>query len=983
MRRRAAKQMSIAWTALLAPLALGFASSTAMAASVDVRSGSHGWYGRIVIESTDSPHYQMQQDGNRVTVRFDGAVDLQHAPKPPRNVLSIQTDGQNLSFEIAAGTSIRPAAVGGCVVFDVLDPGVADGAAKIKAAVPPQRPPPTPSILAGSPELGGRQPQPPLVTAATAAAAPPPAIAAEPAPVVAQPLSPAADQPDEALPAPTQAEAPGRDVLPENAGPLGLRARRTKLPHGLEGSAFVVPFADTTGAAVFQHNGGTLVVFDERRPVDMAALRGDPIFGGADIQLLPSGTLLRLPDHDGVRLALSHSSAGWRIAGLKTELKMQPVLPSISNGALKFPVEQPGTVISMADPDTGALLLIGTLRQSGQAVPNSRRTTEFILRPTGLGIVVEPLSDAIALKAEAPGFTITGGPNGLAISPQTAATEALMDAAHLTRRLDFSGLPADALMRRMITQVDDAAMTRPLARGAKREAAAKSMMALGMNAEAEALLEITVEQDPKEAGSADVVALKAIAALLAGRTSEADGLNDPRLNGTDDIALWRAVRQAMQNEGSPAAAAVFASTAPLALLYPKPIRDRIVPPIIETMIEGGQIPSAARLLARHKDDRRLDYARALLQQANGNTDQALVLLDGLANGHDQFDRARGAVRATELRLSSGKITASEAADAMDKLVYAWRGDQRELALRERIAALREQAGAWRVALSTLRQAEADFPEQAVSVHDQLKDAFGGIVAGHGLGKMTPIDVVAAIDENADLMSAKGGDPLLEEQLADRLLALDLPERARPVLDKLMKTAASPAGKARFGATLAALDAQEKDDVGALAALDASEGSDLPAALAEKRLLLRANIMARAGDTAGATTALATLSSPAAIEARATILEQAQDWSGAEKAWSDYASTILPDAGPLDDRQATTLLRLTTAAARAGDEATLASLQGRFGGRLANGALADMFRLLTTEPVRGTGDLKRVRQEVSLAQSLPASLKALGGIMSAH
>ncbi len=60
-----------------------------------------------------------------------------------------------------------------------------------------------------------------------------------------------------------------------------------------------------------------------------------------------------------------------------------------------------------------------------------------------------------------------------------------------------------------------------------------------------------------------------------------------------------------------------------------------------------------------------------------------------------------------------------------------------------------------------------------------------MLTGHDLQQMTPIDVVSAVDENADLMPANGGDPALEEQLADRLLALDLPERAKPVLEKLM------------------------------------------------------------------------------------------------------------------------------------------------------------------------------------------------------
>jgi len=35
----------------------------------------------------------------------------------------------------------------------------------------------------------------------------------------------------------------------------------------------------------------------------------------------------------------------------------------------------------------------------------------------------------------------------------------------------------------------------------------------------------------------------------------------------------------------------------------------------------------------------------------------------------------------------------------------------------------------------------------------------------------------------------------------------------------------------------------------------------------------------------------------------------------------------------------------------------------------------MFRLLTADPVRGTGDLARAKREVGLARALPEGLKA--------
>jgi tetratricopeptide (TPR) repeat protein len=423
-------------------------------------------------------------------------------------------------------------------------------------------------------------------------------------------------------------------------------------------------------------------------------------------------------------------------------------------------------------------------------------------------------------------------------------TAALMDAASLTRRLNFSSLPADALLRLSVRQFDDAAAAKPLARPRRHLAAAQTLMALGLFAEAESLLHMAADQDPQQAASADTQTLTAIAALLAGRPEEAGALTDPKLDGTDEVALWRAVRQAMQDQGSPGAAAVFAATAPLVFQYPAPIRDHILPLIAETMVQGGAIEAAAHVLDQRKNDPKLAYARALLRQAEGDTGQALTMLDALANGHDQFDRARAAVRAVELRLATHQLDKTQAADALDKLLYAWRGDSRELALRERVADLRGQTGAWREALASLRRAETDFPEQAVPLSQRLKDTFVAMIRDQDAHPMPPIEFVSTIEENTDLLPDPGDDEAVEQPLADRLLALDLPDRAKPVLEKLLKQAKSAVAKARFGDSLATLDAREGDDAGAIAVLAASQNPSLPDDLAERRLILQANAVAR-------------------------------------------------------------------------------------------------------------------------------------------
>ena len=72
--------------------------------------------------------------------------------------------------------------------------------------------------------------------------------------------------------------------------------------------------------------------------------------------------------------------------------------------------------------------------------------------------------------------------------------------------------------------------------------------------------------------------------------------------------------------------------------------------------------------------------------------------------------------------------------------------------------------------------------------------------------LPPLEFIAAIEENSDLLNDAAGDLEVDAPLAERLLALDLPGRAKPILQKLVQQTQSPIAKARYGATLATLDA---------------------------------------------------------------------------------------------------------------------------------------------------------------------------------
>jgi hypothetical protein len=735
-----------------------------------------------------------------------------------------------------------------------------------------------------------------------------------------------------------------------------------------------VPFVKPVGAALFSRGQASFVVFDERRPIDLAALRDDAVFHSAAVSLFPAATVIHFIRPVGQVAMLSPAQAGWRISVVSAAPTPAALAPVIDGAEVTFAVNAVGQVVAVADPQTGGTLLVGTQRDAGQAVLVERRTPDFILPATAQGIVLEPLSDSIGFRTTQHGFAVSGDRARLALSPVQPTNEALLAAARLTRLFAFPRQSTEDLTARKRRQFLAVAGLPLLKRGPERHALAETMICLGLGVEARNLLLVTMKDDPKEASSPVTIGLAAIAALFAGQPEQAGDLADPALTGTDEIALWRALQVAMTDERSQAAAQILAGTTPLIFTYPAEMRRRVLPLAMETMVLGGQIDAAAALLAQRADDPSLAYARALLAEAKGDTEGALKQFDTLTGSRSALDHARAAVRAIELRLARGQLDNKAAADALEERLFAWRGDWRDLTLRLRIAELRQKDGAWRHVFGMLRGAKADFPARAAEIDQRLRDAFAAVPRDPALDAMPPLELIALLEENTELMDDGPDSEPMRARLADRLMALDLPKQADPLLTRLMRAAPYGPARAEFGATLSMSRLHEGDLDGAILALSESNSADISDAVRERRALIIARVEAKRGETRSAIEALSDDRTRDADDERAWVLEQAQDWPGARDALTVLADRI-PSDSALDDAQRRIALRLATAAARANDDAALASVRGRLLSRIGSGPEADLFRLLTAEPVRGTADLARTRAEIGLTGALTVDIDA--------
>ena len=887
------------------------------------------------------------------------------AGSPARPPATVHPAGDRNAASVAASTHL-PAP----------EPGAAHAPPVATPSNPSAAAPPPSSRTADAPALPSptaKLPVPPATPGPSGTAAPAAAAPVQPAPALPAPA-----------PAPAPAAAPAvEDIaatqLPDPAAMSTLSSVAVPLAHaaGPGNAAMLLPFGATTGAAAFQRDGIAIAVFDERRPLDLSSLRTDPVFRAAEVRLLPQGTMLRVKLPQGDELRLRHARFGWVVTAQPDPPAPRSIPLRPEGDHLRLPSAFAASVITVLDPQTGESLLVGTTLRDDGGMAVRRRSPVFTLAATWQGVLVEPLSDRIMLRADKQGFVLAEQGGALALSALSGAAQSMADAATLTRSFDLPNLPIAALMHRLQDATDAAATAPPQSRTAPRERVAETMIALGMGAEAQGVLALAEQQDARAAADPRIRALSAVAALVAGRVADSAALDDPHVPMTDEIALWRAVRAAMLHEGAPTAAPVFASTLKLILSYPTALRSWLLPLAAETMAEGGEAAAAQRLVDSRRDDPTLAYARGLLLAGKGNTDQALTVFDALAKSRDRLLYARAAAEAVELRIAAHRLTPAAAADALAKQFLAWRGDGRELDLRLRVAALRTEAGQYRRALALLRETDAIWPQDRAAIRAAAANTFRALISDGHAQSLPPLELVSLAAENAALLSGTDAGTALAPVLADKLIALDLPDRAAPVVQQLLAGATGTA-RATLGARLARLRLELDQPTAALAALTGSEVDGLPPALVAERGLLQARALAATGDTARATALLATLDTDAADDLRARMLSEAKDWTGAEVALESLVARSVPADGTLTHAQQEVLLRLATAASAARDAPELQQLREQATPRMSDPHLADLFRLLVSPPIAGPADLPRVAAEVALARALPAGLQSIGG-----
>lgn len=959
-----------------------------------------------------------------------------------RNVESYRQPDGSLAVTLAVpqDAEVSDSASGKSMVLTVGNPGSRAGLPKSDGSAPAASASGSQGAPAGQGNQGASQPAPakelakeggkdaPTVASATSgrSAVAANAAAANPAPAAAPAASPAEAKAAPAAPADAKAQpaaGPKGPVLTfDTGGPASIavypRAGQLYI-------AFDRPMP--IGAGKLSGPGAEL----------MGAVEPVPATGGSVFRTKIGPMVWPTVERQGTtwRILSSARPANMSSAG---DLRVEPDPDFLLGARLLVRAPDAANVVQFADPDVGDRIQVVPLPSPGQGVPEPHRYPDLEVMASYQGVVVRPISDNVTVRAIKEGVELTtaGGlhisptadagnaasppppaaapppaapqpvPAQLAAAPMPAPPAGGSSAAMEPPKAQPVQTPAQMQGRRLFNlpawkrgdldhftearqDLQLAVVNAPESERAKAQLdLARFYFANGFGQETLGLLDVLQQNQPDLEGWPEFRALRGAARVLTGDLDggEAD-LSIPSLAGNPEANLWRAAIAADRRDW-PKAMAGFKASGQILNSYPDPMLGKLGLRAAEAALETRDTATAKRLFDRviehggpdQEENPQTQYLRGLLYAQTGETDQAREQLTAAYNSYDRFYRAKAGLALTNLELSEGKMSPTAAAEQLAGLTFTWRGDDLEMQIRSRMGEVLIAGGEYAKGFNTMKETAAlvaDTP-RAEAITKEMSRIFADLYKD-GAQRLPTLDAMQLYDQFRELTPVgEAGDEIIR-QLAERLISIDLLNRAADLLQHQVEYRLSGLDKARVGTRLASVRLLDNKPEEALKALELSNVAGLPADLAAERRLMQAKALAELNRGDEAMQILAQDDSTNANLLRVDIAWKGQKWDAAALALNKVIGAPPTPGKPLDPNMSQLVLNRAVALALAGDGNGLNLLKKDFEGAMKGGPNEDAFRILTRpEQAMGLIDVGTIRSRVAEVDMFKKFLKQYRG-----
>ncbi|MDP2696680.1 hypothetical protein [Thalassospira sp.] len=969
----------------LTPAPVPQASAPIAAPLLDVRIGRHPTFYRLVFDWPNRVDYTLSGPEGQGVIAFDAPARIDAdglSRRLPRGVQLQQGGSDPLNVVIATDPSrpLRHFRSGNSVVVDVMAPGtgapapVADD--ETAAAPTAITPPAAPAVTETAPE--------------------PSSTPVDPTTPSEPPVLTGTDAGEEALPA----DMVGLAEEKPSIGTLLVSVTQTPAQMDLE-----FPFTSLPAAAIWSRAGFLWVAFDTRADLDLSEVRLDATQIIGVIEQIPSpyGSLLRMTIPEGIGIYTTPGlDGGWTVT--LQQGKMQPVerlgptieLDEQTRARLVVPLDGISGTIPVNDPEVGDSLRVVPTRQPGYGIEFPLNYPEFEVLPSVQGVVVVPVTDRVQVMGRDTGDAVlVTAANGLNISPEGAR---LLASATGVRSRTGDGNEGrifdletwrdgglDNYVEAMKTLRQATISSGDEHRNKARLEMAHYYMANGLGPEANALIEMMEQDDPLIGQKSEFRALKGAVKFLDGQYDEAARiLDDPRLVDIPEIQLWRALTSAARGRPNDGARDLLNSIRILQD-YPPELLLRLGPLAAEQALLVNNARAGMDLIEKMlvttpitpRKIMDIQYLKGVFEQEAGEFEQAVESWDIVADGPNRKARAHAIFDRTELLMRLERLTIDDAIEQFERLRYAWRGDDFEMAVLRRLGELQIENKDYRGGLNTLRQAAIFFPNhpQTAAVTEKMHTTFSALYLGDEINNISAIKAVALYDEFRELTPAgEPGDELIR-RLADRMVSVELFDRAEDLLEHQVNFRLAGREKARVGARLGLvylLDSKPEDAIRALEESDVTD--DIGDELATQRRHLKARALL---DVFRGEDAIALLEGDFSEEAehlRIDYYRATQDYLSSAETFQRLVGEddgrMVADFG---DQRSQYVLNWAVNLAMAGRERELNTLKRKYGVVMAQGPYAEAFNLITSSPTQGLIDYRTLTSKIEEVENFKGFL----------
>lgn len=585
--------------------------------------------------------------------------------------------------------------------------------------------------------------------------------------------------------------------------------------------AYSITFTATApfGMASYERYGRVWFILDNPDIKVLPQIEGpdDDVLGDMVRYQFPGGQAFSLSVPQDLTIRSEGGGLYWRFVMAKDmaidtsgEVTKQRSGGEYQNGEIRIRAEKTGQLLRFPDPVIGDALAVVTTTQSQDQQLRAMRFVDVDLIAAFAGVVVRPKSDGLRIKVE-DDYVLINRQDGLTMGDTIEAQVGeFMEGRQLVlpedRIFNFASWAlgtrkpfaekSQALNKELqVLAAPDAFISNRDASVAILVRAGKFYLSQAMPQEALGYLRMARQIAPELRQSPDFVSIRGAAYALSSYLRQARrDFNHPALDDVDEVKLWKAFIASSYKRHDQAYEMLPTDLSPL-MDYPIKMRSKMAfalaqtaehvgdPEMIRTLMQMLKANEGAMSAAMRQGAQYYESVAALSKNLPA---EAYALLEVIEDSEDNFYSTKASYTRVMDQMDRGLIDLDQALQQMERLRYAWRGDKLEASILEDLGRLYIDSGQEHKGLSTLRQAVSQVRDRnsRESITETMRTAFTKLFNDEGENKLTALEAVTIYEEFQELTpTGKTGDMVMAN-LVDRLIEVDLLDRATRMLRQL-------------------------------------------------------------------------------------------------------------------------------------------------------------------------------------------------------